>query len=418
MRNKTSKVFKIVFILLTCITALSFSGCMISPDEGDSDGGSTNPPEWAGEYTLPDEHEAMARVLEIYGSEEKTYLLQPGKIMRMPCPENGAAMRINVACEMGRYAKIVFEDSVAEFNDVFAVINPNYKFEINYSPETADFESEYSIKLTSAKLQSEAGHITLGKAPHSFYGNTLCNFGIVLNESVLTNGSYMMTTFKHELMHLLGAGDAYNNPNAENSTVMQRYTVNGWHNLSRTDVDFLDALYRNPKAPFDDGEIAEFIENYENITVHNKANNISAVYSALVDDLSGADFAEMLDGFGYADASELVAITADGLKIDETFGSASVSFTELEYFESPETTYFGSFDVVGKKYWHGTQKSSISSSFGIGYVDYGGGILYSNPNGSNYTLFVKTGGYVLLFRLNGGFTRLDEIGLSLWHACN
>ena len=407
------------FLTLSVAAVLSLTVAVIAGcKNGDNESGDekAEPPLWASTYTLPDAQSAMDKVLEIYGSAEKTYLLQ-SSIVRMPCPENGAGMTINVKCELGEYAKLVLEDSVEEFNDVFKVINPNYKFAVNYAPTDADLASENSIRLTSATLQSSETKMTLGQAPHGYNGSWICNFGIVLDTKTLVNGSYLMMTFKHELMHLLGAGDAYKNPEAHTSTVMQSYTVNGYHSLSKTDVAFLDALYRNPNAPYTDAQINAFIEGYEENNLHTKANNISAVYTALINNVGGETLSAQLSSFGYADIKQLCSLTAKGIDIDNDFGKTSISFTELEYTVRPERTYFGSFNTETVKYTHGMQKENLGSSFTIGYTDYGNGLLYSAPNGNNYTLFVKTGGYVLLFRLEGGFNSLGGIGVTLWHAC-
>ena len=179
----------------------------------------------------------------------------------------------------------------------------------------------------------------------------------------------------------------------------------------------LDALYRNPNAPYTDAQINAFIEGYEENNLHTKANNISAVYTALINNVGGDALSAQLNSFGYADIKQLCALTAKGIDIDNDFGKTSISFTELEYTVRPERTYFGSFNTETAKYTHGMQKENLGSSFSIGYTDYGNGLLYSAPNGNNYTLFVKTGGYVLLFRLEGGFNSLGGIGVTLWHAC-
>lgn len=377
-------------------------------------------PLWATTYTLPDADKAYERLKEIYGAEEKIFLLQKGRIARMPCPKDGAAMVLNFTYEVEDYAKIVLEDCVAEFNDVFEVINPNYRFEINYAPQDKDFESKYSIRMRALdNLGSTETSTVFGTAHISYYDNftTLGDFGINLKSEVLTNGSYLMTTFKHELMHLLGAGDAYNNPSATKATVMQSYTVSGYHHFSKSDVAFLDALYRNPACEKSDDFISDYIDNYENAVAHTKFNNTKAVYAALVSSVDGGVLKQQIESVGYADVEELLSLVKDGLTISRDFGKESVSFVELEYAEPPQETYFGGFDTVREKYRHGRQ-TSLGSSFEINYIDYGGGILYAAPNGNNYTIFVRVKNYVLLFKLQGGFTDLPNLNLALWHACS
>lgn len=252
----------------------------------------------------------------------------------------------------------------------------------------------------------------------SYYDNftVLGDFGINLKTEVLTNGSYLMTTLKHELMHLLGAGDAYNNVSATKATVMQSYTVGGYHHFSSTDVAFLDALYRNPDCEKSDDFIRSYIVNYETATKHTRFENTKAVYAASVAALNGAVLKEQIEAAGYKDVAGLISLTENGLTADADFGKSDVAFTELSYAEPPQSTYFGAFDVGGKMYKHGTM-TSLGSAFQIKYTDFGNGILYAEPNGNNFTIFVRTGEYVLLLRLHGGFTNLPQLSLTLWHAC-
>ena len=88
--------------------------------------------------------------------------------------------------------------------------------------------------------------------------------------------------------------------------------------------------------------------------------------------------------------------------------------SELEYSEPQSETYFGSIDPENGRYWHGRQ-TTVGSSQGISYTDYGSGILYAAPNGNLYTVMIKIDEFVLAFRLGGRFTELDSISLSLWH---
>ncbi len=385
------------------------------PDDGETD----EKPSWATNYTLPDAEKAYEKLTQIYGGEEKIFLLQKGKIARMPCPKDGAAMKLNFTYEVGDYAKIVIEDCVDEFNEVFEVINPNYRFETNYAPTDDDFDSRYSVRMRAAdNLGSTESSTVFGTAHISYYDNftVLGDFGINLKTEVLTNGSYLMTTLKHELMHLLGAGDAYNNVSATKATVMQSYTVGGYHHFSSTDVAFLDALYRNPDCEKSDDFIRSYIENYETATKHTRFENTKAVYAASVAALNGAVLKEQIEAAGYKDVAGLISLTENGLTADADFGKSDVAFTELPYAEPPQSTYFGAFDVGGKMYKHGTM-TSLGSAFQIKYTDFGNGILYAEPNGNNFTIFVRTGEYVLLLRLHGGFTNLPQLSLTLWHAC-
>ena len=358
----------------------------------------------------------MNKLNGIYGGEDKIFLLQKGKIARMPCP-NGEVITVNVTCEVGEYARLVLDDSITEFNEVFAEINPNYKFAVNYSPAESDFDKKYSVRLSASdNLTVTETSETFGLAHVSYYNNftELGDFGITIKREVFNNGGYLLMTFKHEMMHLLGAGDAYKNSAATKDTIMQSYTVNGYHNLSATDVKLLDALYRNPEFADDDDRILGYVNAYEENTTHTKAALTAAVYNKLVLSLNPTAVMSQASEIGYKDLTEFFATVSSGIKPDPEFGTYDISFKEIEYAETPSETYFGSIEPKDHRYWHG-RRTSLGSSQGISYTDYGNGVLYAAPNGSQYTIMIKTGDFILAFRLSGSFTNLGNLSLALWH---
>ena len=376
------------------------------------------PPKWAINYELPDADVALAKLVEIYGGEDKLFLLLKNNIARMPCPQ-GEVVTINATFDLGEYAKLILEDSIAEFNEIFATINPNYKFAINYNPTEEDFAQKYSVRLSASDNLSETETSQVFGVAHVGYYNgysELGDFGITIRTEVFNNGSYLATTFKHELMHLLGAGDAYKNSAATKATIMQSYTVNGYHSLSNTDVAFLDALYRNPEFAQDDERIPDYVNGYEENCTHKKTNLISATYNKLVVDLDVQTVKDQANAIGYKDLTGFFATISNGLTQDKTFGSANLSFKEIEYAEAQEETYFGSIDINSQKYTHGRQKGLMGNSQSINYANYGNGILYAAPNGNQYMIMIKTGEFVLAFRLGGSFTNFANLSLTLWHV--
>ena len=371
---------------------------------------------WADNFGLPDADVALNRLYEIYGGSDKVFLLQNNSIARMPCP-HGEVITVNVTCEAGEYAKLILEDSIAEFNEVFKVINPHYKFAVNYSPSKEDLEKKYSVKLTASdNLAVTETSQVFGVAHVSYYNNftELGDFGITIKSEVFNNGSYLLTTFKHELMHLLGAGDAYKNSSATKETVMQSYTVKGYHHLSKTDVAFLDALYRNPEFAGNDEKISEYIDSYEEDTPHTREILTAAVYHRLVASLESEEVMHEANEIGYKDLTDFSATISHGIIPEPSFGSRNISFKEIEYAVTPTETYFGSIEPESHRYWHGRQ-TTIGSSQGITYTDYGNGLLYAAPNGNLYTLMIQTGNFVLAFRLFGSFTNFADLSLALWH---
>lgn len=376
------------------------------------------PPLWASNFNLPDADIALNKLVDIYGGKDKVFLLLNNNVARMPCPQ-GEVITVNTTFEMGEYTKLILEDSLAEFNEVFASINPNYKFTINYTPSEDDFANKYSVKLSASNNLAATETSQVFGVAHVSYENNyteLSNFGITIKTEVFNNGSYLATTFKHELMHLLGAGDAYKNSSATKDTVMQSYTVDGYHSLSKTDVAFLDALYRNPEFEGDNERIQQYINNYEENCQHTKTKLTCAVYNKLVTNLDSTAVKKEASELGYKDLNDFFATVSSGIFPDATFGSVNISFKEIEYAEAQSETYYGSINAQNKRYEHGRQKGLGGDSQTVGYVDYGNGILYSAPNGNLYTILIKTGDYVLAFRLGGSFTNLADLSLTLWHV--
>ena len=427
VKFKSRLLMYLCVVLLTLALTATCFGCTNKPNTPSGDEDPTSPPQeeapetpplWASNFNLPDADVALNKLVDIYGGKDKVFLLQNNNIARMPCPQ-GEVITVNATFEMGEYTKLILEDSLDEFNEVFATINPNYKFAINYTPSDDDFANKYSIRLSASdNLATTETSQVFGLAHVSYYNNytELGDFGITIRTEVFNNGSYLATTFKHELMHLLGAGDAYKNSSATKDTVMQSYTVDGYHSLSETDVAFLDALYRNPEFASDDERIQQYISNYEENCQHTKTKLTCAVYNKLVANLDSTAVKKEASELGYKDLKDFFATVSGGISPDASFGSVNISFKEIEYAEEQSETYYGSIDAQNKRYEHGRQKGLGGSSQGIGYVDYGNGILYSAPNGNLYTILIKTGNYVLSFRLGGSFTNLADLSLTLWHV--
>lgn len=415
------------FIAAACLVTVccgSLSACVDTPPPP----GESQIPPWAYTYTLADKDVALEKVNEIYGGSGKTYLLG-NSVQRMPCPEYGNVMTFNMSYEVGKYAKVVLEDAVDEFNEVFAVINPNYKFRINYTPSQADFESKYSIRMTVTDNFSSP--TVMGTAQMST-GAELGNFGITLKDTTLDDLRYLMLTFRHEFMHLLGAGDAYKNPQADKTTVMQNYNNTVYRHFSASDVAFIDAYYRNPDNPLKDEEIEDFIENYENRNNHTQRNLLARILDDAVH-CGAEELSAELEAKHYSDVNALRLSLSAGVTVDRNFGYADCSFTELEYqaVYKPKDTYYGAFDVSEKTYEHGTNRGTMSFSQTILYSDMGNGILFAMPGGTaNMTLFIRIADsaadkYVLALHAEGlklgndlkYFLTFSDLRLTLLQAC-
>ena len=427
--EKFGKVSAVLFAAVVVSTALCACNNGKAPVPAPAPPG-PDPPPWAYTYALPKAEDALLRIDEIYGGSEKAYLLG-NTVQRMPCPEYGNVMTFNMSYTVGEYARIALEDAVTEFNEVFSVINPNYTFRINYSPAPSDYDSKYSIRMTVT--DNFASPTVMGTAQMST-GAELGNFGITLKDTTLDDLRYLMLTFRHEFMHLLGAGDAYENPQADKTTVMQNYNNTSYRHFSSSDVAFIDAYYRNPDNPLSDAQIKDFISSYETNNNHKQSDLLSqTLHAAMHRDDTSALSAE-LTAKHYADAAALSAELSNGIAFARDFGKdARYDFTELEYLSDhkPKDTYYGAFDTIEKKYTHGTNRGSISFSQTLSYTDLGNGILLAMPNGTdNMTLFIRLANsevddYILTFHADGlklgsdmkYFTTFSDLNLTLLQAC-
>ncbi|MDE6060072.1 MAG: hypothetical protein K2G31_01175, partial [Clostridia bacterium] len=173
-------------------------------------------------------------------------------------------------------------------------------------------------------------------------------------------------------------------------------------------------LYRNPELNSYEEDILKYIDNYEATTTHTKNNLTAVVYTKLADSLNQVEVINQAAEIGYKDLTEFSATVKDGIVRNVEFGKVAISFKEIEYAETPSETYFGSIDPKAGTYWHGRQ-TTLGSSQGIRYIDYGSGLIYAAPNGNLYTIMMQTGDFVLAFRLSGSFTNLSALSLNLWH---
>lgn len=97
-------------------------------------------------HPLPTEEQTKSRLLAIYEDESKMYMLRD-YLVRFPAPVGQEKIKVNLQFSPTRAQKLIFEDCIEEFNNVFDIINPNYQFEINYSPTQQDLLNPYGIDV-------------------------------------------------------------------------------------------------------------------------------------------------------------------------------------------------------------------------------------------------------------------------------
>ena len=278
--GKTLKTIGMIAVMASC-----FAGCK-NPDPSTS---AEKPvilpndtqPIYVQTHALPTQEETMDRLIEIYGDESKMYLLKD-QIIRFPCPVDQEKIQINFEFKPTITQKIIFEEAISDYNEFFSVINPNYQFEINYTPTEQDLLNPYSIDIQKVeKIENSPSVLGQAHVPHEEKSNEIDGFeiynsSIKITEYTLKGNLELTQCFNHELGHILGAGDAYANPNATTNTVMQSYRYsNKVFTPSKVDVAFFDALYRDPNNTKTEEEINEYIKNYTSPTNQEIINYIN-----------------------------------------------------------------------------------------------------------------------------------------------
>ncbi len=170
---------------------------------------------------------------------------------------------VNINFETTDKEKEIFLNCIEDYNSIFEVINPNYKFEIDFNPNVLEKASPYSINIKKVEKFKDSN--TLGRTINFNYPSTVGQVAtffntIQLKESLFENEIFLKYVFKHEFMHVLGLGDAYLKQNNKQKTIMDNNDVNEF--LTKADLIMLDALYRSADNKYSDDEIEEFINKY------------------------------------------------------------------------------------------------------------------------------------------------------------
>lgn len=218
---------------------------------------------------LPSQEKVDSRIAEIFASEEEQFLLTPSdnsaKYCRYPVPRRGCSIEVAFYDEISPARQELINFALTEFNDVFAVINDNYKFVANFSPdknsinpyeipvtEVDSFDRKSALGLTTTKILDALDEIDDSEIYYPKI-NLLKNMSDTL----------YFQSFKHELLHTLGLGDAYLKKSATLNTIMQgAYSTTGFDSFYQIDVAILDAFYRDPNNIHSDEYIDDFVKNY------------------------------------------------------------------------------------------------------------------------------------------------------------
>lgn len=361
---------------------------------------------------LPSKETASKNLENLLGSNYGSYMLRDKTLVRLPCPENGESIKVNIDCQLSNETLELIKFSFDEYNKIFEVINPNYKFEMNYNPTEQDLKNPYNIdiRVTDAFEENEKG---IAHAAGDIYnysgavdGYETYNNVITIRRDCLNYGQALMGAVKHEIGHLFGRGDAYNNDNVTNQTIMSGGLLfNGslictpYSSLKNTDVGILDGVYRDPYNKLPDDYIKNFVKNYEKTNEFSYEHFTAAKdFGKYQEEILNMDFNVLIDSIKKSEYDQSVK---DGLintlntipVIDTSFGKLDVKIGECKK-DSDRYTYYQ---------WNGNdlQKESPGSWMTTTIIKKGGIVRVGNEYWG--TVMIRVGDYVLSFEYEKDF---------------
>ncbi len=152
--------------------------------------------------------------------------------------------------------------SINELNAIFEVINPAYKFEIDFSPSAIDTLDPYNVDvdyMTEKEDEEHPNALAFYNANHIWAGKNgdhgYCS-KIKFRPGKITAG-----VFTHEILHHLGLGDAYLAEDAHNTPSVMHSGENVI--IRKNDIALLAARYGDYSTQEKMEELTEYINSYE-----------------------------------------------------------------------------------------------------------------------------------------------------------
>ena len=424
-KNKKFKFGKLGKVLgAVCVFVMALSGCAGDKNAPENPSGPVTPPtispnEIVDIIRIPTIQESINRIEKIYGGIDKAYISGSG-IVRRAYYKN-APTKVNICFEPNITQKILLEDVIEEYNEIFKVINPNYQFVLNYSPTKKEIEDDiYAIDvyIKDGMENGTVGQTTsiYQEVDKGFAGLEIVNNKIEINKSYAFDGRGFANAFRHEFMHTFACGDAYLNENATNETIMQgaSYDMVGLYNI---DVAFLDAFYRSPDNKYSEEEINEFIRKYdEQDDKYGLNNTIFKVYRQKLKELDLSVLKADINESNYLPAHKNAVIAAIGDKlvlspINNIFAFAELQHNILQsnyysYFKTP----FGVDDIYETECNNYDVEIFGDELWSSGSYDY---IIY-DENMINYSdivrnkLYINVNGYILALNTRSSFYNMEH----------
>jgi len=396
-----------------CIAASCFVGC--SNKNAHTNQNEPNTPIYTHQYNLPTTQDAFDRLLEIYGDIDNMYLREKethvgpytkNTLVRLPYKKN-ETIKVNLKFEAPDFFYDIMDSCLQEYNYVFSIINPNYQFELNTSPSSQELLDPYAVNIGNYNRDNSITGTTSGKCGdkiESLDGLESYENLIEFNRKYLHNYDIFFTTFKHEFMHILGAGDAYENENAPKNTILQK--VDDIFALTSYDVAFLDALYRATDNTLNEEQINEFIKNYDNQTNYDLLNLEKKILTNIVNN-NVDEIVKTATKGNYSKNNPDLAENLKDFKVNEDFKV----FEKQSYGELLHNFY--TYEHFYLTFAYPNSRFIIYPSFGedfyypyssdVGYLTYSGGLINLNgimisslfTTNNNISYFVNYNDYLL-----------------------
>ena len=189
-----------------------------------------------------------------------SYSQSDGLASRLAIIEN-KPVKFNVLIDVTDEEKAEMQKSIDEINEIFKVINPAYKFELNFSPSFFDKQDPYNVDISYMSKSDEVSkpntlaYFDANEIVKSKNGYTPLNSEIRFRKGCITR-----RTFTHEIGHLLCVGDAYLEDEAsEVPSIMH----NNEPHIRKNDVALWAGKYGDYSTEEKEQKLVEYIENYE-----------------------------------------------------------------------------------------------------------------------------------------------------------
>ena len=204
---------------------------------------------------------------------------------RLNPPIINQAIKFNVCMDdVSEQEKEAMKEVIDEFNDIFKVINPQYKFVIDFSPSLTDIITPTNIVVKTAEKKSRRSGVWYQILPILNKNGLSSAFSkIELARPFITTES-LKCIFTHEIMHHLGVGDAYKLEERQYVPTI----MDGCDYLTKNDIALLVSKYADLSTPEKQDFFKNYIETYEqNQPWYNEIKNrVKSELQKLIDAIS------------------------------------------------------------------------------------------------------------------------------------